>query len=252
MPIIDFHTHLGTSRTASMDGRVEHSLVQICSSPTALLTSMKENNITKSVVFSVPMLPHRQREANEEVLRLVSDQENLTPFAFLDPRLEETPSLLEELLAKGCKGIKLHPICHGYVVSSSLCYPTYEVARQHQIPVLIHTGWGEYGEIRWVTRLAAQFKELPIVIGHMKEYKDIFELVPKYENVAVETSYSTHPRRIAEAVRSLGEERVLYGSDFPLSAQDFDIYKIQHAPLSDGQKEKILYHNAARLLKLDC
>jgi len=130
-----------------------------------------------------------------------------------------------------------------------MCFPTLEVAQAHDLPVIIHSGWGEYGEIRFIAQLAEQFKQLKIVVGHMKEYQDIFALLPKHENVAVETSYATHPRRIAQAVTSLGSERVLFGSDFPCGQQDFELYKVVHALLNDDDREKVLYKNAQRFLQ---
>lgn len=249
--IIDFHTHLGTSRSSSMDARLEQTLIDGCQNQTALMGSMDRNGIEKSVVFSVPMLPHKQREANEEVLQLVEENGRLIPFAFLDPRLEETPALLEELIERGVRGVKLHPICHGYIVSHHAHYPLFEVAQKYALPVLVHTGWGEYGEVRFVKKCAADFKNLRIVIGHLVEWKDIFEQIPPHENVSVETSYSTHPRRIAQAVRVLGADRLVFGSDFPCATQDFELYKVLTAPISDGEKEKVLYRNAQRLLRLD-
>jgi hypothetical protein len=249
--IIDFHTHLGTSKAAFYEEQGEKALSDYCANPQKLLKSMAKNGITKSVVFSVPMISNQQRDANYEVLDMALENESLILFAYLDPRLRESPDLLEELVEKGCKGLKLHPVCHGYVVSHSLCYPTIEVAKQHGLPVLIHTGWGEYGEIRFIAKLAQDFKDLNIIIAHLIEHKDIFALIPPYGNVSVETSYSSHPRRISQAVNALGRERVLFGSDFPCSDPGFELYKIRRAPISDPNKENILYRNALRLLKLD-
>lgn len=248
--IIDFHTHLGTSKSSSLDARLEQSLIEACKDSNRLIENMNKNGISKSVVFSVPMIPHKQREANHEILDIVYGKNSLIPFAFLDPRLDESPELLEELIEKGCKGLKLHPICHGYVISHNLCYPTIEVAKKHNLPVLIHTGWGEYGEIRFIAKLAEDFKDLNIVIGHLIEFKDIFTIIPKYENVSVETSYSTHPRRISQALNTLGSDRIIFGSDFPCSDPSFELYKIQTAPIPDSDKENILCKNASRLLRL--
>lgn len=246
--IIDFHTHLGTSKSAFYEEEGERVLTDYCKDPHMLVESMHGNKISRSVVFSVPMISHKQREANYEVLDMVSGGSAFTPFAYLDPRLEDSPSLLEELIERGCKGLKLHPVCHGYVVSHSLCYPTIEVAHALGLPVLIHTGWGEYGEIRFVTKLAEDFRDLKIVIAHLIEYKDIFTMVPSHDNVSVETSYSSHPRRISQAVDALGSDRVIFGSDFPCSDPGFELFKVKAAPLPDSVKEKILYGNALRLL----
>lgn len=251
MYAIDFHTHLGTSKAAFAGNEKEKFLLDYCSTPRKLLESMKKNNIGKSVVFSVPMLSHEQKKANYEVLDMIKGNDRLIPFAYLDPRLKESPQLLEELVEKGCKGLKLHPVCHGYAVSNSLCYPTIEAAYSKKIPVLIHTGWGEYGKIRYVRNLAKEFKYLEIVIGHLVEYKDIIELIPPHRNVYVETSYSTHPERIRAAVRALGRDRVLFGSDFPdAKKQECELFKARNTPIRKLDMDCLLYENAERLLGL--
>lgn len=249
MQIIDFHTHLGGRSSGSFPDKKEEALGKLCSDSSCLLQRMDGAGIDKSVVFTPPMISHTQREINYGLLDIVKGNARLIPFAFLDPRLPESPALLEELIEKGVCGLKLSGIHHGYIISHPMCHPTYEIALQHQIPLIIHTGWGEFGEIKFVVDMAKQFKELRIVIAHMIEYKDIFNLAPPYSNVSVETSYSSHPRRIAEAVNLLGADRIVFGSDFPCSEPAFELYKVVNAPLSDGDKEKILYKNAERLLR---
>ena len=129
-----------------------------------------------------------------------------------------------------------------------MCYPTIERAATLKLPVLVHTGWGEHAEIRFVEKLAKDFKDLHVVIAHMIEHKDIFSMIPKHNNVSLETSYSSHPRRIAQAVNSLGADRVVFGSDFPCSDPGFELLRVLKAPITDSQKEKILFKNAEKLL----
>ena len=76
-------------------------------------------------------------------------------------------------------------------------------------------------------------------------------MIPPHENVSVETSYATHPRRIFEAVNALGSDRIIFGSDFPCAPQGFELYKIQNATITDSDRENILYKNASRLLKIE-
>lgn len=248
--IIDFHTHIGSTRAGTYEDHGERSMLQFGKTTEAIEQSMEICGITQSVTFAFPMLQSKQKEANDEVFALVKNKPQFIPFAFLDPRLAESPDLLRQYVARGAQGLKLHPICHGYVVSNSMCYPMIEAAQSLHIPVLIHTGWGEYGEVRFIQKLAKDFPNLSIVIGHLLEYQDIFTIVPPLKNVSVETSYSTHPRRIAQAVDILGADRVIFGSDIPCSTPGFELYKVTHAPISDADKAKILHENAARLLNI--
>lgn len=248
--IIDSHSHLGRSRSAFFTDEGESKLLRYTENTDTLLLSMKRNSITLSVVFPLPMISDQQTEANDELMGLIGGIHSLIPFAYLDPRRKESPRLLEIFIAKGCKGLKLHPVGHGYVVSNSVSYPTFEVASAHSLPIIIHSGWGEFGEIRFIAQLAKAFPNLKIIIGHLIEYKDIFELIPPLENVSVETSFSSHPRRIAQAVNILGADRILFGSDFPYSDQGLELYKIFTSSITDAEKEKILGKNASRLMSI--
>jgi len=247
--ILDFHNHIGTQKAATYEEEGEGRMREFGRSTKGLQVYMEKYGIGEAVVFPLPMLSHKQKEANEEVMKLVESKSELIPFVYLDPRLDESPDLLEEYVNRGCKGLKLHPVCHGYVISHGMCSPTLEVANSLEIPVLIHTGWGEYGEIRFIKELAKNFKHLKIVIGHLIEHQDIFVMIPELENVSVDTSYATHPRRIAQAVNKLGPDRVIFGSDMPLTHPGFELYKVMEAPISDDNKEKVLWGNGQRLLK---
>jgi uncharacterized protein len=247
--IVDFHIHIGSSRAATYEENGESELIKLASNKDLLHSYMCDHGIGKAVVFPLPMMPGREKAANDEVIQMVSGNSNLIPFSYLDPRLSESPDLLQTYVTQGSKGLKLHPVCHGYVVSHSMCYPTIEEANHLNIPVLIHTGWGEYGEIRFIKKLAQDFPHLSIVIAHLIEYQDIFTMIPPFVNVFVETSYSTHPKRIVQAVNLLGSERVIFGSDMPLTTPGFELYKVMQAQVSDLEKDNILFKNASRLIK---
>lgn len=70
-------------------------------------------------------------------------------------------------------------------------------------------------------------------------------------NVNVDTSGSQPDRGFVEfAVRHLGPERVIYGSDAPIRDFPSQLAKVQGATLDQAAKAKILSENAARLLNL--
>ena len=52
-------------------------------------------------------------------------------------------------------------------------------------------------------------------------------------------------------VSAFGEDKVLFGVDVPFSDMDVSIACVEAAPLSDREKEKIFWHNAAELLKIE-
>ncbi len=60
-----------------------------------------------------------------------------------------------------------------------------------------------------------------------------------------------YSKEIAWMVSAFGEDKVLFGVDVPFSDMDVSIACVEAAPLSDREKEKIFWHNAAELLKIE-
>jgi len=83
---------------------------------------------------------------------------------------------------------------------------------------------------------------------------DIFariELVAAHRNAYIETSGLGHDRVgiLENAVKTIGEDRILYGSDFTFNCPATVIGPIQNASLSRQQKQKILAENVEALLR---
>src|SRR5438067_888502 len=74
----------------------------------------------------------------------------------------------------------------------------------------------------------------------------------RHGNVFADTSStrSITPNLIEWAVREIGAERVLYGTDSPLYFAPMQRARIDHADLSDHDKRLILCDNAIRLFGL--
>jgi predicted TIM-barrel fold metal-dependent hydrolase len=68
-------------------------------------------------------------------------------------------------------------------------------------------------------------------------------------NVFADTSSarSITPNLIEWAVRQIGVDRVLFGTDTPLYTTAMQRARIDHADLPDAQKRAILHENAERL-----
>jgi predicted TIM-barrel fold metal-dependent hydrolase len=74
--------------------------------------------------------------------------------------------------------------------------------------------------------------------------------VAKHKNTHIELSGSGHERVgiIEKAVREIGADRVLYGSDFTINEPAGVIARVKNAFLTEQDRAKILYGNVERLL----
>ncbi|MBS1213514.1 MAG: amidohydrolase 2, partial [Proteobacteria bacterium] len=102
-----------------------------------------------------------------------------------------------------------------------------------------------------------RFPKATIVFPHFgddKEYADIFkriDLVAQHPNTYLDTSGYGHDRvgMLEYAVKKIGPDRVLFGSDFSINDPSTVIARIQHSFVTEEQKQKIFSGNLQALLK---
>ena len=115
----------------------------------------------------------------------------------------------------------------------------------------VHT---ELEEMDYIIR---KFPQATIVFPHFgdgHEFQDIFkriDLVAAHPNTYLDTSGYGHDRvgMLEYAVKSIGPDRVLFGSDFSINCPATVIGRVRNAFLTDDQRRKILAGNVEALLK---
>ncbi len=124
-----------------------------------------------------------------------------------------------------------------------------EVARLG-MALAVHT---ENEEIDYIVRT---FPEATLVFAHFgdeKEFDHIFkriDLVAKHPNCYLDTSGYGHDRMgvLEYAVKTIGPDRVLFGSDFSINDPSTVLARIHNAFLTEEQKAKVLAGNLEALL----
>lgn len=152
----------------------------------------------------------------------------------------------------------------GFVWAGELC--NYMVPYQYQVKefqalvdqviklkmiLALHT---EHGEMEYI---AGKFPEATIAFAHFgddHEYEDIFkriDIVAANPNYYLDTSGYGHDRVgvLEYAVKTIGPDRILFGSDFSINDPSTVLARIQNAFLTAGQKQKILSGNLVNLLE---
>jgi hypothetical protein len=115
----------------------------------------------------------------------------------------------------------------------------------------LHT---EQGELEYV---AQKFPQATIAFAHFgddHEYEDIFkriDMVAQNPNFYLDTSGYGHDRVgiLEYAVKTIGPDRILFGSDFSINDPGTVIARIMNSFLTMEQKQKILSGNLLELLK---
>jgi uncharacterized protein len=223
-----------------------------------LLGSMDSQGIDHAVVCSIEPLT-----ITRDLLDLTSDyRDRISIFASVARDEPDPVGYLTPLLETGnVSGLKIHPIVAGYACGE-LYHRTKDAVAlidQAGLPVVIHTGHipvdglngiGGCTEVQAIEPLIAAFPRTRFVLAHIgwESWRQVLKLASQYDNVSVETSWQP-ARIIRRAVDTLGPERVLFGSDYPLFRQALALQQVKDA-LSPREFVMVVSTNARRLLRL--
>lgn len=242
--IIDAHAHLDVVESAGWDD-----------SPEKLLRLMEGAGIEKTVVTSYGDTPG----PNPSVERLRGYVEEYPDrfigFPRLDPRYgDEAAEVFERAMEDdGMRGLKLHPVSYGSPLFEEPTLRLLEMAADIDVPVLIHSG-DRLGALPQQVSEAARHTDATLLMGHIGGYfnaREALAAAREHENIVLETSAFPYPRVIQDAVDEIGAERVVYGSDMPPANPVVELKKVEVLDLTDEQRERILWRNAADMLNLD-
>jgi uncharacterized protein len=112
-------------------------------------------------------------------------------------------------------------------------------------------------ELEEMEYIIQKYPKATIVFPHFgdsHEYDHIFKrigLVAQHPNCYIDTSGYGHDRvgMLEYAVKTIGPDRVLFGSDFSINDPSAVIARIKNGFLTDAQREKILSENLKALLR---
>jgi len=223
-----------------------------------MIEDMDRMGITHSVVLALDY-PWGISSISKNYLRYVKHETRFITYASVHPYSTGRAEKVEKFLDMGARGIKLHPAQLLYRANNPRLWDIYEVCQKRRVPVLFHSGASPLAP-KWQADLPAikhfeeplrDFPELIFVFGHsgIEEYQKVIELGKKHDNVYMEVSVHP-PHHIREMVNGIGSERVLYGSDWPFYPFELPLAKSLIATEGNPDlREKLLYKNAARLLK---
>ena len=225
---------------------------------------------------------------NEWALQTVDNHKSLSFFCGVDPVVMDQKQLIEEVENKtrrGALGVKIVPFDLQVGADDVRFWPLYDYCQNHSIAIWAETSFrdGGFGHPSRFIKVLEAFPNLFIIFSHMGyspaigEGSDaiVVELANNYSGVYADVSLrldqvcsgAASLDQMAEQIRRVGIDRVMYGSNYPLleltnpdlnnklvpqqTRTDASLEVLLSLPLKSDELEKLAAGNFLELTGLD-
>jgi hypothetical protein len=279
--IIDAHVHLFPTKEVGIQVLEVIKQQSGCGyysygTPDEYVEDMKKAGIDRGVVLSFS--PDNQlKNMNFWTVAITAPKKSapasypmLLPFISVSPTMKGK-SPVEELdhkLKWGMRGVKIHPVAQKFAPDDERMRPVYRWLTEHDLPITAHSGknitdneYIGFGEPnRWLGVLE-EFPTLKLVLAHLGNgfWDQAINLSKKYTHImfdtavaisGIESDTTLDDNEAVEMIKTIGAERIMFGSDYPWINPAGDIDRIKGLNISESDKGLILGGNAARLFNI--
>ena len=278
--IVDAHTHIFpdficAERDRYFDGEPEFKLLY--ESPKsklvtadALVAEMDDQGVDQAITFGFPWhSPDIFKPHNDYIMDAVTRYpERIKGLCCLDVFAENALAEVERCIAGGLSGVGELAFYQSGFESDTLerLEPVMAFCREKHLPVMIHTnepiGHMYPGKtpntLSQIYELIKRFPDNVIILAHWGGGLFFYMLMKKevretLANVYVDTAaspflYTPEIYEVAEHVA--GADKILWGTDYPLTKPDRYFQEIEKSGISETGKKQMMGENTARLFAM--
>ena len=246
--IVDAHQHIGSCRVFDYPDQTAEDLIK----------NMDEKGIDVSIVQPFPgAFPQPARAEHDRIARMAEKYPGrIFGMCSSNPHVIKPKEWVAEIERcvhdLGFVAVKLHTIGHGLSPMCKDGMRVFETANRLGIAVMVHTGIG--GQMCAPTQVipaAKKWPDLPIILGHAGfplQTPDAVNVASLMDNIYLETSWCMGDD-IVWAVRELGVEKVMFGSDL-LNNTMTELVKAEESGLTKTELEGFFAQTALKVFKL--
>ncbi len=270
-PCIDVHVHLHPERLAGAIARhfAEHVGWHAAHpwDPDQVAATLAARGVTRFCFFSYAHKPGIARSINEWVAKTAGRLPQAIPLGTVHAGDGDLVAAVDEALGDlRLAGIKLHHSVQRFPADDGRLLPLYERLEAAGALLMTHAGSLPYRDphtgLAHLRPVLERFPRLKVCLAHMGafEHDTALAMTEEFPNLYVDTTMTLTPL----AARYVGadpatitteqllrhQDKILFGSDFPLIPYDYDEERrfAEERDLPESVRRKIFYTNAARLL----
>ena len=271
-PSIDAHVHLhppGLARAierwfAAHGWTAGHSF-----EPAAVADTLRARGVRRFCFFSYAHKAGMAREINRWLAKTAAALPGTLALGTLhpdDPDLDDVAREATESLGLG--GFKFHHSVQRFRVDDERLFGVYARAEAAGHVFMLHAGTMPYRDdftgVEPFARVLARFPRLRACVAHMGHFQsaDFLALLARYPHLYVDTTMAmtpfatpyvgADPAAVPDAALVRYQDRILFGSDFPLIPYDYDQERrwAWERELGDDVRRRIFHDNAVAFFRL--
>ena len=257
--IIDSHCHIYPDKIAEKASASTSDFYKMPSlfdgKISTLLMRGGTAGIDHFIVQSVATTPKQVSGINHFIADAVANSDGkFTGLGTLHPDSENVEAEVDEIIALGLKGVKLHPDIQRVAIDDPRMDKIYK-ACEGRLPILMHTGDHrfDYSNPNRMLPILQKYPSLTVVGAHFggwSVWDEATEKLAGFKNFYVDCSsslYAMTAEKAKELIMAYGVDRVLFGTDYPMWDIDTEIERFMKIDLTEKEREDILFGNAEKL-----
>lgn len=243
----DIHVHVGPSKDIFKTLPFEK-----------LLEFMKNYDVNEVAVMPFEIETDLD---NQRIIKMSKEHNSIHGLYWVQKhRIEEDVKILKKELGNGLIGVKFHGAFDGLSVINSIYAPIMELLNDTGSIILIHCGRFKDGYPESDTSfehgltISKKYPKIKVVLAHMggndtSIVKKAVHAAKDLSNVYFDTSGISTPYRVEYAVKIIGPDRIIFGSDYPWCSYLGNYYNVQDSLLDEKIIQKIFFDNFKNLIE---
>ena len=261
MKITDVHAHVFPDKLAD---KAAHSIgdfygaASYCAASVEnLLREEQKAGISRCVISNSAVTPHQVHDVNTFLASAAASHPSFVGFGSIYPGMDGLEEELDRIVSLGLRGLKIHPDFQKLPIDDPSGIETYRAVARRGLPVLFHMGDNRYdfSSPERLTNLLRRVPDLQVVAAHFGGWNIWPQSLahPQPESVLYDTSSTlgmTDRDIVLRLIDKIGPDRLIFGTDFPMWSPKEELARFLSLGLDESSRQKILYKNFMKLLKL--
>ncbi len=221
---------------------------------------LKSRDIDYGVLLPIATKPTQMHMLNDWAKEVSGG--SIIPFGTVHPHAPDAVDELERIKSMGFKGLKIHNDYQGAFIFEDCWKPIYKRCEELALPIVFHMGYDPVSPLVRhampydLNELTERYPKLKIIGAHMGgnyAWEDVLYRLAGNRNVWFDTAFVANvmDRELFSAIiKKHGTDRILFASDLPWADPLDAITAIENSDVSDSDKERIFWQNAAEILEI--